>query len=70
MGCDTAARGTPRGAAATGPCVANEVRRGCEPLLDVAVPAQARPPREGEDVVAEADQAAARERARDNDAEQ
>ena len=57
-------------AAATGPRMANEVRRGCEPLLDVAVPAQGRPPGEGQDVVAQADQAPARERAGDDDAEQ
>ena len=65
-----AARGTDRLAAATGPRMANEVRRGCKPLLDVAVPAQGRPPGEGQHVVAEAHQAPACECAGDDDAEQ
>ena len=56
-------------AADTGPRMANEVRRGSEPLLDVAVPAQGRPPGEGQHVVAEAHQAPAGEGAGDGDAE-
>jgi hypothetical protein len=64
-----AARGADRPAAGAGPRMANEVRRGRKPLLDIVVPAQARPPGEGQHVMAEADQASARERAGDADAE-
>jgi len=50
--------------------VPNECRRGCNALLDVAVPAQARPSHEGQHVMAETDQAPARECTGDGDAEQ
>jgi hypothetical protein len=50
--------------------VANEVRRGGKPLPDVALPAQAWPPGEGQHVLAEADQAPTYECSGDDDAEQ
>ena len=64
-----AARSADRVAADTGPRMANEVRRGGEPLPDVAVPAQGRPPGEGQHVMAEAHEAPARECAGDGNAE-
>jgi hypothetical protein len=63
-------RGAGQLAAGIGPRVPNEIGRGCDALLDVAVPAQARPPHEGQHVMAEADEAPACECAGDGDAEQ
>ena len=73
-GAPPASEAKPRGAPTTRPpppgCArANEVRRGRKALLDVAMAAQARPPGEGQHVVAQADQAPARECAGDGDAE-